>query len=54
MPLTFDLDELLVKLSEICISSEHTDFSKYRNSALLRDTLQKVIPELKADNSNTI
>lgn len=54
MPLTFDLDELLVKLSKICISSEHTDFSKYRNSALLRDTLQKVIPELKADNSNTI
>lgn len=54
MPLTFDLDELLVKLSEICISSEHTDFSKYRNSTLLRDTLQKVIPELKADNSNTI
>lgn len=54
MPLTFDLDELLVKLSEICISSEHTDFSKYRNSALLRDTLQKVIPELKAGNSNTI
>ena len=46
MPLTFDIDELLAKLKEICVSSEHTDFSKYRNVSLLRETLKSVIPEL--------
>ncbi|MGN0738910.1 MAG: polysaccharide biosynthesis protein [Treponema sp.] len=45
--LNFNLEKLLNELKEICISSENTDFSKYRNAELLRKTLQQVIPELK-------
>ncbi len=47
VPLNFNLEKLLNELQEICISSENTDFSKYRNAELLRETLQQVIPELK-------
>ena len=47
VPLNFNLEKLLNELQEICISSENTDFYKYRNAELLRETLQQVIPELK-------
>lgn len=47
VPLNFNLKKLLNELQEICISSENTDFYKYRNAELLRETLQQVIPELK-------
>ena len=47
VPLNFNLEKLLNELQEICISSENTDFFKYRNAELLRETLQQVIPELK-------
>ena len=47
IPLNFNLEKLLNELQEICISSENTDFYKYRNAELLRETLQQVIPELK-------
>ena len=47
VPLNFNLEKLLNELQEICISSENTDFYKYRNTELLRETLQQVIPELK-------
>ena len=54
LPLNFDLDKLLDQLKEICISSSETDFTKYRNAGLLRETLQKVIPELKAEESSDL
>lgn len=55
LSLDFDLNKLLSELEPICIAKEKSDFSKFRNAALLRETLQKVIPELKneeADNDN--
>lgn len=54
LPLNFDLDKLLEELKEICISSSETDFTKYRNAGLLREILQKVIPELKPEESSDL
>lgn len=47
VPLNFDLEHLLKELEEICVSSAHTDVSKYRNASLLREVLQKAVPGLQ-------
>ncbi|MCR5612090.1 nucleoside-diphosphate sugar epimerase/dehydratase [Treponema sp.] len=51
LPLNFNLEQLIEELKEICLSECCTDKTKYRNVLLLRETLQKVIPELKQNQS---